>query len=55
MTAWHCKVNPKFNSFREAKIADTYCLYTFKCLNYKENYAANNNKCLFWHHCFDKQ
>ena len=52
---WCCKINSKSNSHRNATAASTPCPYTFKYLNYKENYTANNNKCLFWYYHFDKQ
>ena len=31
------------------------CLYTFKCLNCKDNHQANSNNCPFWIHCFNKE
>ena len=52
---WYCKVNSKSNSSKETTVASTSCSYTFKCLNCKKDYTANDNKCLFWPHCFDKQ
>ena len=53
--AWCCKANPKSNSPREATAADASCPHTFKCLNCKGEYSADDIKCPFWRHCFDKQ
>jgi len=53
--AWHYKANSKFNSFKEATAAGAPCPHTFKYLNCKKDYAANNNKYPFWYHHFDKQ
>ena len=55
LLVWCYKANPKSNPPREATGAGTPCSHTFKCLNYKEDHAADNNKCLFELHCFDKQ
>ena len=49
-----CKANSKSNPPREATAASVPCPHTFKCLNYRGSHSADNNKCLFWHHCFDK-
>ena len=55
LLAWCYKANPKSNPPREVAAAGTPCPYTFKCLNCKGDHFADNNKCFFWHHCFDKQ
>jgi len=55
LLAWYCKANHKSNLPREITVASTSCSHTFKCLNYKGNYAADNNQCLFWCHYFDKK
>jgi len=53
--AWCCKANPKSNLPREATAAGAPCPHTFKCLNCKGEHSADDIKCPFWHHCFDKQ
>ena len=55
LLAWCCKANTKSNPPREATAAGVPCPHTFKCLNYRGDHAADNNECLFWRHCFDKQ
>ena len=55
LLAWCCKTNPKSNPPREATAASVSCPHTFKYLNYKGDYSADDNKCSFWHHRFDKQ
>ena len=55
LLAWCCKANSKSNPPREATAAGAPCPHTFKYLNCKGDYAAHDNKCPFWHHCFDKQ
>ena len=47
LLAWCYKINSKSNSPRETTVASIPCSYTFKCLNYKKNHAANNNKYSF--------
>jgi len=53
--AWCCKANPKSNSPREATVVGALCSYTFKCLNYKSEHSADDTKCPFWRHRFDRQ
>ena len=55
LLAWYCKANPKSNSPREVTADGVSCPHTFKCLNCKSNHTADDNKCSFWHHHFDKQ
>jgi len=55
LLAWCCKANTKSNPPREATAAGASCSHTFKCLNCKGDHSADNNKCPFWRHCFDKQ
>ena len=55
LLAWCCKANTKSNPPREATAAGAPCPHTFKCLNYKDDHAADDNKCPFWRHRFDKQ
>ena len=55
LLVWCYKANSKSSPPRETTIACASCPHTFKCLNYKSDYSANDNKCFFWHHCFDKQ
>ena len=55
LLAWYCKANPKSNPPRETTAAKAPCPHTFKCLNCKNDHSADDNKCLFWCHCFDKQ
>ena len=53
--AWYCKANPKSNPPREATAVGALCPHTFKCLNCKGEHSADDTKCLFWRHCFDRQ
>jgi len=53
--AWYCKANPKSNPPRETTANGAPCPHTFKCLNCKGKYSADDTKCLFWRHCLDKQ
>ena len=53
--AWCCKANPKSNPPREATAVGAPCPHTFKCLNCKGEHSADDTKCLFWRHCFDRQ
>ena len=53
--AWCCKANTKSNPPREATTAGAPCPHTFKCLNCRGDHAADDNKCPFWRHRFDKQ
>jgi len=53
--AWCCKANPKSNPSREATAAGAPCPYTVKCLNCKGEHSADNTKCSFWRHRFNKQ
>ena len=55
LLAWCCKANPKSNPPKEVTVDGTPCPHTFKCLNCKGDYSADNNKYPFWHHHFDKQ
>ena len=55
LLAWCCKANLKSNPPREDTPAGTPCPHTFKCLNYKSDHSADNKKCPFWCHHFDKQ
>ena len=55
LLAWCCKANPKSNLPREATVAGAPYSHTFKCLNYKGDHSADDNKCFFWYHYFDKQ
>ena len=55
LLAWCCKANPKSNPPREATTDGVPCPHTFKCLNCKGDHSADDNKCPFWCHCFDKQ
>jgi len=55
LLAWCCKANTKSNPPREATAAGTPCPHTFKCLNCRGDHTADDNKCPFWRHCFDKQ
>ena len=55
LLAWCCKANSKSNPPREATAASTPCPHTFKYLNCKRDYFADDNEYSFWRHCFDKQ
>ena len=55
LLAWCCKANPKSNPPREVTTDGVPCPHTFKCLNCKGDHSADDNKCPFWHHRFDKQ
>ena len=55
LLAWCCKTNPKSNPPKEATADGTPCSHTFKCLNCKSDHSADDNKCPFWCHHFDKQ
>ena len=53
--AWCCKANSKSNPSRETTANSAPCPHTFKCLNCKGEHSANDTKCPFWCHRFDKQ
>ena len=53
--AWCCKANPKSNPPREATVVGAPCPHTFKYLNCKGEHSADDTKCSFWCHCFDRQ
>jgi len=53
--AWCCKANTKSNPPREATTVGAPCPHTFKCLNCKGEYSADDIKCPFWCHCSDRQ
>ena len=55
LLAWCCKANTKSNPPREATAAGAPCPHIFKYLNCKRDHSADDNKCFFWRHCFDKQ
>jgi len=55
LLAWCCKANTKSNPPREATAAGAPYYHTFKCLNCRGDHSADDNKCPFWCHCFDKQ
>ena len=55
LLAWYYKANPKSNPPREATADGVPCPHTFKYLNYKRDHSADDNKCSFWRHHFDKQ
>ena len=55
LLAWCCKANTKCNPPREATAAGVPCPHTFKCLNCRGDHAADDNKCPFWRHRFDRQ
>ena len=55
LLAWCCKANPKSNPPREATTDGVPCPHTLKCLNCKGDHTAEDNKCPFWRHHFDKQ
>ena len=52
--AWCCKAIPKSNSPREATANGAPCPHTFKYLNCKGEHSADDTKCPFWHHHFDR-
>ena len=50
---WYCKANFKTNSSRlEIKVGKS-CPHSFKYINYKRDYTANNNKYQFWKNQFN--
>jgi len=50
--AWCCKANFKINPpCLETKQGKLYP-HSFNC---KDDYQADSNSCLFWHHCFNKK
>ena len=51
---WCCKANFKINPPRLKTKQDESCLYLFKCINYKREYQADLNTCLFWRYCFNR-
>ena len=53
--AWCYKANPKSNPPKEATAAGAPCPYIFKCLNCKGEHSADDTKCPFWRHRFDRQ
>ena len=55
LMAWCCKANPKSNPPREATAVGAPCPHIFKCLNYKGEHSADDTKCPFWYHHFDRQ
>ena len=52
---WCCKVNFKTNPSRLETKKEKPCLYSFKCINYKEEHQVDSNYCPFWKHCFNKE
>jgi len=53
--AWYCKANFKLNSPRLETAKGEPCPHSFKCVNCKGKHMANNNKCLFWKHRFNRE
>ena len=53
--AWCCKTNFKINLLRLKTKQNEPCFYTFKCLNYKDDYQADSNLCPFWKHQFNRK
>ena len=53
--AWCCQANFKLNPpCLETKRGEP-CPHTFKCINCKGDHMADNTKCLFWKHCFNRE
>ena len=40
---------------RLATTDDKPCPYSFKYINYKDDYQVNINKCPYWQNCFNKE
>ena len=52
--AWCCKGNSKTNPPHLETKKGEPCLHSFKCINCKEDHLADNYKCLFWKHRFNR-
>ena len=50
---WYCKYNFKINPPRLKTPKNVPYTHSFKCINYKEEYQANNTSCSFWKHWFN--
>ena len=53
--AWCCKGNSKTNPPRLETKKGEPCPYSFKCINCKEDHLADDYKCPFWKHCFNRE
>ena len=53
--AWCCKANFKTNPPRLETKQGEPCPHTFKCINCKGEHSADNNKCLYWKHRFNRE
>jgi len=53
--AWCCKVNFKLNPPRLETAKGEPCPHNFKCINCKGEHMADNNKCPFWKHRFNRE
>jgi len=53
--AWCCKANFKLNPLRLETKQGKPCPHTFKYVNYKGDHMADDNKCPFWKHQFNRE
>jgi len=53
--AWCCKANFKLNSPRLETAKGEPCPHSFKCVNCKGEHMADDNKCPFWKHRFNRE
>jgi len=53
--SWCCKANTKINPPRLEIKKGEPCPHTFKCPNYRGDYQADSNQCLFWRHRFNRE
>jgi len=53
--AWYCKANSKLNPPRLETTKGKPCPHSFKCINCKGEHIADNNKCPFWKHRFNRE
>jgi len=53
--AWYCKANFKLNPPRLETAKGEPCPHSFKCVNCKGEHMADNNKCPFWKHRFNRE
>jgi len=53
--AWYYKGNNKMNPSRLKTKKGKPCPHNFKCINCKEDHLADNPKCPFWKHHFNRE
>ena len=53
--AWCCKGNDKTNPPQLETKKGELCLYSFKCISCKKDHLADDAKCPFWKHWFNRE